>query len=404
MNQNRNTMSRRILDSEEVILYSIPECYEFWGWVYKNQEIALPFINECGAVYIPNNMFTDDLCQVIQYIRNSGAVVESAPILPDMDVNRECIEGNGIFLLCPVKNKYRTLPTAEQVFINILQRAGDDCPTMRRFVETSKKGVKPTEEKVKELSKDLGLYAGSCLVLIRWGKVRAMLSDSYVVLKADDLLREVVHFQEREYPDGKFVRGVWSHDLFKAEFELNDELREDEFRLKLENFNVFAKKVKAKMLFYTSDTGTCSACCRCYYDIDGSMFLLPGKVEMPHTGEATVKKFGESVDKYLKKVFAESEEAIERLGNIPVNDPAGTLLRIQKKYSFINKELAGLKASEMAGRKNCTAIDVYIALNEVVQAQLTRSGASVRDAIDANERLLSLMFLPYRSIDNNEDW
>ncbi len=398
-------MSKRILDDQELSFTKMEDVKTFLKGMYEDQVILTPAIEETGVVYIPNNIFMGMACEKVEFIRR-GCKVQAASISTDTEINRECIEGNGIFYVVPYGNKLWCFPTQESAYLQICQRAGDDCQTMRRFDETAAKKVLPTEVKAARLTQDLQLYSDGCLVLVRWGKVRAVLSKQYVVLPADKLLETVKQYTTSEFPDWEFRNGTWSHEFFRMEFDLNDEIREEEFRMRLEDFNVHAKEVKTKLVFYTSDIGLSSAVCRCYYSIDGNAFLLPGKVEVPHTGEATVALFGDKVKNHLKGIFEESEEMVEKLGNIPITDISEVLKRIQEKHTFISKEFLGAKVDEIILSKKFsgTAIDVYMYLNEIVQKQLTSKGASVREVVETTERLSKLLYLPYRSIDSGDEW
>lgn len=398
-------MSKRIGDYEEVSFTELDKVKVFLNGMKEDQEYLVVPIEDTGVTCIQNDLFTQVNCEKVEFIKK-GSKVLAASVDPNEDINEECINGNGMFLIAPYKNQYWCFPTMDSAFLHILQRAGDDCQTMRRFDETAAKRILPSEHKALRLTEDLQLYKDECLILVRWGKVRAMLSKQYVVLPADKLLDIVSQYAKKEFPDSKFHGGTWSHEFFRVEFDLNDDIREAEFQDFLEKFHVNAKKVSAKLIFFTSDIGLSSAVCRCYYDVDGTPFMLPGKVELAHTGDASVGLFEERVEKHLKETFTASEEAIEKLGNIPISNIADVLRRIQERYTFVSKDILTTKAEELEikGPNKGTAIDVYLYLNEIVQKQLAWKGASVRDIVETSERLIKFLYLPYRSIDNGDDW
>lgn len=184
---------------------------------------------------------------------------------------------------------------------------------------------------------------------------------------------------------------------------MNDTLMEESVRLKLNDAGAKISKLKAGIRFSTSDVGLSKVYATVFYDADGIRTTLGAGIEMEHKGDAKTEKFEEKVA-YLGTLFKECEEQIERMGNIPIRNLAGCVKEIREVYTFLPKSTAETVEEELQLKypNGGTAIDVYLALNDIIQRHAKSANLSPTRYLNLSEQVAKLMKLPYEKIENGE--
>jgi len=357
-----------------------------------------PFVRDCACVSIDPAtpilwpLYNNELSYIKHGIKQTVKPLD----LEDENV-RECIEsGTGVFFIYPAKTR-EVLPSYTRAFIGMCQRAGDECATMTRFEAKPTKSVLPIGEKVKRLTNDFELSSERCIVLKRWGKVMAVHSQFYVPLPMNDLISILEDTIGGDHPEYEFADGIVNNDYLMANYNINDEMMEESFRLSLNDAGRDVKSVKAGISFISSDTASSAVRASCFYDVDGVRITLGKPVYIAHKGEADMNKVRSEFSN-LGSVFKENEELIENLGNIEINDVGGVILKIKEKYSFMPKDLTEKVALEYKGAG--TAIDVYLALNELIQLM----NSTLNTYLSNRETVERMLNLPFEKIDRDEEW
>lgn len=396
---------KKYLETDESVkkLESREELWEYLKFRKENDEWLHVFINEMAAVGIKNEpLFIPQSCSNLK-IKKNGYTMD----IPDIDYekteNEECIKDTGLFLVFPYKNKVIAYPTRRIAYSSICKRADDDCGTMFRFDTKPSKQVLPIDEKAERLTRDYLLYSDVCKILLRDGKVSAALSKEYAILPADELIEHLEKQLMLDHPDYKFDNGIVSHEYLLVEYLLNDTLMEESVRLKLNDAGAKISKLKAGIRFSTSDVGLSKVYATIFYDADGIRTTLGAGIEMEHKGDAKTEKFEEKVA-YLGTLFKECEEQIERMGNIPIRNLAGCVKEIREVYTFLPKSTAETVEEELQLKypNGGTAIDVYLALNDIIQRHAKSANLSPTRYLNLSEQVAKLMKLPYEKIENGE--
>ena len=108
--------------------------------------------------------------------------------------------------------------------------------------------------------------------------------------------------------------------------------------------------------------------------------------------------------KNLGMVLKECEEQIEQLGNIDISDVAGCVDQIREVYTFFPRQIAEAVEEDCRKRfpKGGTAIDVYLALNDIIQRHSVQNDLTPTRYLNLCEQVAKLMKLPFDKIDAGE--
>lgn len=142
-----------------------------------------------------------------------------------------------------------------------------------------------------------------------------------------------------------------------------------------------------------------------FYDADGVRTTCNSGIALEHKGEASPQLYTESC-KQLGMVFKESEELIEKLGNMNISDVAGVVQEIRENYSIFPKGISEKVEAELRIQYpgGGTAIDVYLALNDIIQRYSEENKISPTRYLNLSEQVAKLMHLPFERIDQGEEW
>ncbi len=399
LNENRFLQN----DMDAVKLNTKEELEEYLKFRKENDEWISCYINDLGAVGIPNlPLFIPGNCKDI-IIKRPNFTIEVEDIDYEGESNKECIANTGLFLVIPYRNKMVPFPTRWIAYGTICQRTDDLCGTMTRFDEKVNKSVLPIDEKAERLTRDFALYSDRCNILFRDGMVSACLSKEYVILPCDELIQTLENALSKEHPNMEFVSGQVSHEFLIAQYNLNNRMMEEELRLKLNNIGGNINTLKAGVQFSSSDVGLSSVCANIYFDMDGTTVFLAG-IKMSHKGDASTGKFAEELEDF-DNIMKESEEAIEKLGNMDISDVASVVEQITEEYSSIFPNKASEEVIEDL-RVKCsssgTGVDVFIALNDIVGRHFASSKVSPTRYLQMTEQVSKLIKLPFDKIDAGE--
>lgn len=392
----------KYLKNEDAViaLKTRKELLKYLSFRKENDRWVSPVINRVAAIGVPNHpLFFDVLCKNIKVKLYNSFVCS----VPDVDTKNEdhisCItHGTGIFLVAPYGGIPTPIPTATFAYEGICSRGGDTGTIMMNFSQKENKGVLPVEEKAERLTRDFSLMKQGCNILIRDGMVCAMHSEGYVIIPADEAIAAFEEELKRDYEYLEYANGFVSHAYLYAEYLLKDELAEGAFQLILEKGGKKVDKVEAGVVFYTSDVGDSSVTASIYYKVDGKKIQLGESVRMPHKGDASVEKFRGHL-KNMGRLFKEGEERIEELGNIPILHPSEVLLTIRESNPWLPKAITTAVAEELKLLTDATAIDVYIALNEIIDRKKSMEGMSPEAYINLCEQVAKLLYFPYGQVD-----
>ena len=276
-------MKKYLENDEDVeILETWKDLKEYLTFRAKHDEWVQPFINELAAIGIPNHpLFFQTNCTNLS-VQKNGYRLDVKDIDYEDPENLSCIEDTGLFLVFPYKDSMAVYPTRRIAYPSICKRGDDDSMVMARFDPKANKQVLPINEKADRLTRDFQLFSDNCKILLRDGKVSAVLSKEYVILPADKMISILENQLKQDHPDFTFNRGQVSHEYLMVEYLMNDEEMEQSFRLKLNDAGADISELKAGIRFSTSDIGASKVYASVFYDADGVRTTCNSGIALEH--------------------------------------------------------------------------------------------------------------------------
>lgn len=396
---------RYLKQGETKMLSNREELKEYLDFRKDNDVWSFPYMaSDLGVVGLNNYpLLLPGLCKNV-VIKKSHFELKSGDIDYESEEAVECLESTGLFVAFPLEGKMCTLPTSSNAFTNILMRTDDYCGTMTRMEPKANKKVLPIEEKAARLNRDMELHGDICRILYRDKKVQAVLSKEYVILPVDELIGVLEDVLSKDHPDIKFTDGMISEEYLVARYELNSRGIEEELRLKLNDLGSNINTLKACVQFSTSDIGMSSVSADVFFECDGVKIFL-SSIKMPHKGtDTSVDLFRDKLEDF-GNALKESEEQIERLGNIELNDVPLVVEKITSHYSSVFPEKITREVIDelkLTFKSGGTAIDAYMALNDIIDRHASTNDLSPSRYLQLTEQVGKMMKLPYDRIESDD--
>ncbi len=372
-------------DDQVTVLTKHEELQKYLQFRKENDVWVQPYIKETAVVGIEDHPLF-----LSQYFSSNGIELN--------DEANECVKDTGLFLTFPVDGKRKIYPTRHTAFTSICQRAGLSGPTISNFIGTSFKKVLPVTEKAAWLTRGFSLYAQKCNILIRDEKISAMMSGGYSILPADELVEALEKELKKEHKDMKMLSATISHEYLNVEYLLNDEDADSSFSLLLKDFGM-AENVKTGIGFATSDVGLSRAYVYPFFMTeDGYTTRFGDSIGVEHEGKNNVETFVQLLPR-VDSLFKEAENQIEKLGNTDIKSLSYTVRNIaEDNKSLFPKSFADDVIATLSSQKG-TAIDVYLALNEIVENYIVSRGNNPTLALTLKDRLSKYLYTNMKKYD-----
>ena len=249
------------------------------------------------------------------------------------------------------------------------------------------------------INKAFNVTTGKTLLLVRFGKIAALLSEQYQIMPISDLLRISKEELRGRFGELRFKYGTNEHAFTSAVWELPDAQNDllSKYQETLRKYAV-SRCVPANFMpavkFCSSDTGGSSACLIPFFKLNSGTYFRLGKgVEVNH------KKSSHGISRFQKEAetiyakFEDSLKTVEKLAKIEVWNPTNTVISICNKYGISKKY--GAKALELVeryaiGSPCLSAHDVYLCICEVV-GYAQKSGARNSFLLNLEENVAKIV-------------
>ena len=256
------------------------------------------------------------------------------------------------------------------------------------------------EKKAERLREDALFYPKECQILVREGMVIGNHSAGDVVLPEIELIKTMEAALTGEHPDLAFKRGEISLEFLHCWYDLNDPANEECFELILEEHGVdtMCQPVRFGIEFYTSDSASSSAAVYPYFSVRGLIARIGDGIRLDHDGMSSIKEWKKRLPE-VDSLFKEAEDRIEAMGNTQINDVKLTIVNITDKYSgkFPKKAVRDYLEDMVDGPG--TAIDVYLALCEIIEAHCTNNNISGIRKLNLTAEVSKFLFRDFREFD-----
>lgn len=377
-------------DSDVYIFNSHEELEEYLQFRKENDEWVVAPINESAVIGIEEfPLMQDQICQEHGVDANN----------PN---NVECIADNGLFLSFIKDGERVIFPTRLIAFPSICMRAGLAGQTISNFDMQKNKLVLPIIEKAAWLSRGMSLYKANSKILVRDEKVSAMLSSEYAILPADELIDALEKEIAEEHPKFSFLGGNVSHEYLHVEYLLNNDNNDDRFQILLREIQYGEfEKVKCGIGFATSDVGLSSAYAYPFFWIKNMAIRFGEAIAIKHEGKNSVAKFQKEIVR-LAALFKEAEDQIEKMGNTDLKSVAETVANIVADHKNVfPKAQADEVIKELRSEPDSsgTAIDAYLALNDIVDRYCKTKGSNPSVQLNMMDKVTKFVYTNYEKYD-----
>lgn len=286
----------------------------------------------------------------------------------DDSVSDESIEENmksiNLGLKVPFANGYVGFPIGDTAFGTLIQRAGySNSPALVTLTDKTQQKRMPSSLKAEVLNYGLDCYTGTCLVMIRDEKVRAVLSDNYSPLAFSDLVPILKSGLAQQFREVYFAGATVDHTMSSASFVIKDAEACKKFREIFRSISTETVYTSCKLV--SSDVGASGANLYPCVVTGGREIMVGSCLSLTHKDGHTIGDFADNVQKVFS-LFKDATEKLEAMENTPVANPAGCLMRLAKQAG-LSKKLsveAGIELEGMYG-DTATQVDVFWYLQDV---------------------------------------
>lgn len=375
-------------DHEEKVLSTREELQELLEYRDKNDIRVFPNVNECACVGIDVNT-------------NKEMASDVAKMEVETNIFNTGLNSDTKLLLVFPKDFVPVIyPVRYTAMMDIEGRAGLYGRTIECTEAKSNSNIQvlPALLRGQFLSTGMSLNGNSSCILIRDGKVSAMKSHKYQVLTEMEMIEVLENHMKNDFPDFQYRTGAVSHAFLSCEYLFNATDMEESLKFRLEELGKNISSLRAGLIFTTSDVGTSSVAASPFIIIDGLRVRFGNRVSVRHDCGNSPEDFAE-VLKGVAVSLTEAEDRIEELGNTEIKNPYDCFMNIVDKYDFPKRDAKTIASQlEVNFPSGCDAIDIYISLNEFVEAK-SNANASVENLLKMQESIGRLLYIDYTEYD-----
>ena len=320
---------------------------------------------------------------------------KTAP-LQDEEAANECYVNSNRFAAIPNANgHWEVFPTFHTAQKGLLTRRGLFCPAITGNYAITR--PLPTMEET-----FLNDAASRCNTEELWGVLDggciANCSTGYAPL---DALAGFNTFEAQlnSVWDGvEFCYGEISYESYLADFKIDDPIAVDSLRNVFEQLGVKVDSLECYARYTTSDTTNAQMGGTIYYKLNDSTIRLADKLGVDHKGDVSILDFKKRIDD-IGMLLKESEDAVERLGNIDLQFPSDCLKNALIKVKLLNKFGQDAVTESVLSKNIVTALDVVLKCSEVLTTTATSHKWTATQIINASEEVTKLLNAKFDSLD-----
>lgn len=246
-------------------------------------------------------------------------------------------------------------------------------------------------------------------LLFRDEEVACIASSKYGDLDAEAGYNEAKDYLEGNYQNVEFDHAQISQEYLAVYFTSGEDTAQISDMLQP---HIGDCKVKLEFRFSTSDTTDSKMRVTPIYTITatagGKTARIPvgaknSKMDIgvDHRIPNTIEDLTQKMEDYLLIVLRENENAIERLGNMPIKHVAGCLQEITRKFSGLSKVQVNGMAKKLVNSgkgEDGYAIDVFLAILDTIEEQC-KDPFDLAAYITLTERAAEYVFRDYTRFD-----
>ena len=370
-------------DSEIRALNTRDDLEEYIQFRKDHDLWVIPTVRECIAVGI--NSLTD-----------INAVREKVSLTDDEVAKTISNENHFSLWLSSLFNGHLVYPIRYTGFLDVLARAGLNCRLMIQDEDKGDIEAMLVSRKAALISEGFSLNGQDCKVLIRDGKVSSMKSSRYEIFSEKDIVETTEDELKKVFPDLQYSSGVVSHEGIRLIYKLNATDEEEALVNLIGQYLSGSYTIKSYIQVCSSDVGNSSVSITPFIKINGVDSRLGSRIAMRHD-------IGNTLDDYRKILpqiaasLQEGEDQIELLGDTMLTNAADVFTDLCEQLHFSKKQYEVVQQS-LVINKACTAMEVYLGINEVATKMMV--DANISRVIELQEMVSKTIYADYKALDN----
>ena len=234
----------------------------------------------------------------------------------------EAMDATRLVLGVPTNKNFAPMPLAITAMPSLVAQAiGGKSSILCQTEEKNNSRNMKAEIKSAIINECLSLRKDDCKIYQCDGMVRYVAGSNYKYLPISELLETLESGLSKAFAGFTYMMGSVSHQYVEFSFMLNDVKLEKEVNDMLSQAGVMGNYTPG-LIFSTSNTGDSGANLFpiLYGGLRGNI-VIETPLKLEHTGNATIEKFAENVDK-IAALIKGAPDKLEALVDVPVKHPA----------------------------------------------------------------------------------
>lgn len=401
----------KVKDYDIITFLSLDEAHDFFQAQRQADKWLRMYTNEIEAIALEDNRLKLFVENGFQHECADGSMIASFE--PDVDEEDIISSMQTTKMSVAISNGYKKVmyPLRHTAFSHIQDRAGVSGRSINSLKEKTRAKEMSPATRCECLNHGLQLYKDSTLVLVRDGKVTALLSgdgNDYAIMPTTRLMHILETELENEYAGYEFMSGETTHEVTSIKYKINDPNLADKLLNMLQSYGMLIKEVAISVQLTTSDVGLSAARLTPMLSYDGQRCVPFGKtLGVEHKGgDKAMTLFVDIADRFLAS-FRDNVDNITRMMNVKILSPERCLRNVydalkMKGYSYELRDCCERIKSEHSN--GCSAFDIYWYLNEMLFAyeenqKLKNRTVSPLDKIKSQETVAQVLFMDVSTFD-----
>lgn len=312
--------------------------------------------------------------------------------------------------IIPENNRFKVYPLRYTAFGHMQERSGITGGSISSLKERRRANEMEAKVRCTCINEGLKLYKDKTLVLIRDGKVTALLSgdeSDYSIMPVSECKTILEDELSNSYKNYTFSSCQTTHDITEIIYNINDDELSERIEDVLSQTGELISDVKVKLRFTTSDVGKCAARLTPMFFVDGKLLPFGKPLSVEHKGGKKAMAAFKDASRSIMSKYRECIGLIQKLMNIHIKHPAGCLKNVYSAlkltgYSAALNECQDRIISEHTS--GCTGYDIYWYLNEVLfmtEEINKKNGKEINlfTSIRAQETISEILFMDIKQYD-----
>lgn len=294
---------------------------------FQDQDQMLQFFREQKESDVWVRVYTNELSTLP--LDNmplfAGQIMEELNIDVSEEAVKDCMGDMQMMLKFPSENKLMIVPIRYTALKTLCDRAGISGLSITSYDERPYHSVLTPAERAETLSMCLRHFKNRSLVLLRDEKISAVMSGDerdYSVMPVADLMEILMESLQERFENYKFVVGITSHEMTKADFDINDDTMAEEFKEKVGETEVAldVSNVIIRLQLVTSDVGRFSATLIPSITMGNVSVRIGEPLKLRHKG-CEVSEFAD----VCEKIFSMFKDGMKRMEEIHFAEQVGRI-------------------------------------------------------------------------------